>query len=310
MATVNLGRIKFVWQGAYSGATAYVADDVVSYNGSSYICILASTNNLPTNATYWSQMSSAGTNGTNGTNGTDVGTVITTQGDLLYRDASGLQRLGAGTSGQYLKTNGSGANPAWATLSSDFVLLATTTASSSSSVSFDGYFSGTYENYKVIFNSVKASTAQYFRMRFRQSNADATSSLYLGGWIGMRQYHDGTGYYLTERNAYHNDYSSTGGFNYISPAYGNGEDSNLQVNSTANTSVNGEIFLYNPLSTSNFKYSKIDLCYRATGDSWNGSLSFVNGFITYESATALSGISFMPSTGTFTTGTFKLYGIK
>ena len=117
MATVNLGRIKFVWQGAYSGATAYVADDVVSYNGSSYICILASTNNLPTNATYWSQMSSAGTNGTNGT---DVGTTITTQGDILYRDASGLQRLGAGTNGQVLTTAGASANPSWSTVSSDF----------------------------------------------------------------------------------------------------------------------------------------------------------------------------------------------
>ena len=118
MATVNLGRIKFVWQGAYSGATAYVADDVVSYNGSSYICILASTGNLPTNTTYWNQMSSAGTNGTNGT---DVGTTITTQGDILYRDASGLQRLGAGTSGQYLKTNGSGANPSWSAVTSSIL---------------------------------------------------------------------------------------------------------------------------------------------------------------------------------------------
>lgn len=116
MATVNLGRIKFVWQGAYNGATAYVADDVVSYNGSSYICILASTGNLPTNTTYWNQMSQAGTNGTNGT---DVGTVITTQGDLLYRDASGLQRLGAGTSGQFLKTNGAGANPQWSTVTTN-----------------------------------------------------------------------------------------------------------------------------------------------------------------------------------------------
>ena len=124
MATVNLGRIKFVWQGAYSGATAYVADDVVSYNGSSYICILASTNNLPTNTTYWSIMSSAGTNGTNGT---DVGTTITTQGDLLYRDASGLQRLGAGTSGQFLKTNGASANPAWATVSQKVLQLLSTT---------------------------------------------------------------------------------------------------------------------------------------------------------------------------------------
>jgi hypothetical protein len=110
MATVNLGSIKFKWKGTYSGATAYTVDDVVEYNGSSYICILASTGNLPTNATYFEQMSSAGTNGTNGT---DLTTTLTTQGDLVYRDGSGLQRLGAGTAGQALITGGSGANPSW-----------------------------------------------------------------------------------------------------------------------------------------------------------------------------------------------------
>lgn len=46
------------WRGAYSGATAYVVNDTVSYLWSSYICILASTNNLPTNVTYWSLMAS------------------------------------------------------------------------------------------------------------------------------------------------------------------------------------------------------------------------------------------------------------
>jgi hypothetical protein len=112
MATVNLGSIKFKWKGTYSGATAYTIDDVVEYNGSSYICILASTGNLPTNATYFEQMSSAGTNGTNGT---DLGTTLTTQGDIVYRDGSGLQRLGAGTSGQVLQTGGAGANPSWTT---------------------------------------------------------------------------------------------------------------------------------------------------------------------------------------------------
>ena len=108
MATVNLGSIKFKWRGTYAGGTAYTVDDVVSYNGSSYICILASTGNLPTNATYFEQMSSAGTNGTNGT---DLTTTLTTQGDLVYRDGSGLQRLGAGTSGQVLQTGGAGATP-------------------------------------------------------------------------------------------------------------------------------------------------------------------------------------------------------
>ena len=109
MATLNLGRIKPVFKGAYNNATAYVVDDIVTSGGSSYICILASTGNAVSNATYWTQMSSAGTNGT------DVGTTITTQGDILYRDASGLQRLGAGTSGQFLKTQGTGANPVWGT---------------------------------------------------------------------------------------------------------------------------------------------------------------------------------------------------
>ena len=110
MATVNLGNIKFNWKGTYNAGTAYAIDDVVSYNGSSYVCIAATTGNLPTVTAKWDVMSSAGTNGTNGT---DVGTTITTQGDILYRDGSGLARLGAGTNGQLLQTGGTGANPSW-----------------------------------------------------------------------------------------------------------------------------------------------------------------------------------------------------
>jgi hypothetical protein len=39
------------------------------------------------------------------------------QGDILYRDASGWARLGAGTSGWFLKTQGAAANPIWAAAS-------------------------------------------------------------------------------------------------------------------------------------------------------------------------------------------------
>jgi len=115
MATVNLGAIKFNWKGAYNNSTAYVVDDVVSSGGSSYVCILASQGNAVSNGTYWNIMSSAGTNGTNGTNGTDVGTVITTQGDILYRDGSGLQRLPKGSAGTVLKMNSSANAPEWGT---------------------------------------------------------------------------------------------------------------------------------------------------------------------------------------------------
>ncbi|BAQ85566.1 hypothetical protein [uncultured Mediterranean phage uvMED] len=104
MATINLGSIKFNWKGDYAAGTAYAVDDVVNSSGTSYVCVAASTGNAPPNATYWNVMAQGGT---------DVGTTLTTQGDILYRDGSGLQRLGAGTSGQFLKTLGTGANPTW-----------------------------------------------------------------------------------------------------------------------------------------------------------------------------------------------------
>lgn len=48
---------------------------------------------------------------------------MTTQGDIEYFDGSVRQRLAAGTNGYYLKTQGAGANPAWA----DFGALTTVT---------------------------------------------------------------------------------------------------------------------------------------------------------------------------------------
>lgn len=97
MATINLGSIKFNWRGAYNNATAYAVDDVVSSGGSSYICILASTGNAVSNGTYWQVMAEGG----------DVATTLTTQGDILFRDGSGLQRLGIGTANQELRVNSS-----------------------------------------------------------------------------------------------------------------------------------------------------------------------------------------------------------
>lgn len=118
MATVNLGSIKFNWQGAYAGGTAYAVDDVVSYNGSSYVCTAASTGNLPTDTNFWDQMSGKGTDA-------DLLNIASTvQGDLYYNNGSAIARLGAGTSGQFLKTQGTSANPTWGDVSSNHTGLA------------------------------------------------------------------------------------------------------------------------------------------------------------------------------------------
>ena len=110
MATVNLGAIKFNWKGAFNNSTAYAVDDVVSSGGSSYVCILASTGNAVSNGTYWEIMSSAGTNGTDGAT-----IPLTTQGDILFRDGSGLQRLAKGTANQELRINSGATAPEWHT---------------------------------------------------------------------------------------------------------------------------------------------------------------------------------------------------
>jgi hypothetical protein len=52
---------------------------------------------------------------TKGTDGTDVGATLTTQGDILYRDGSGLQRLAKGSAGTVLKMNSSANAPEWGT---------------------------------------------------------------------------------------------------------------------------------------------------------------------------------------------------
>ena len=104
MATINLGRIKPVFQGAYNAATGYVVDDIVTFDGESFICILASTGNATSNATYWTLIAKKGA---------DV-TELTTHGDFLFRDGTGVQRLAAGTAGQVLVTKGAAADPEWA----------------------------------------------------------------------------------------------------------------------------------------------------------------------------------------------------
>ena len=113
MATVNLGRIKPVFKGAYSGGTAYVVDDIVTSGNETFICIQASTGNATSSATYWTKLAAKGTDGTDGT---DLTSTLSTRGDIVYKGASGLTRLPKGTAGYYLKQ---GANdPEWGALAS------------------------------------------------------------------------------------------------------------------------------------------------------------------------------------------------
>ncbi|MEY9880469.1 hypothetical protein [Bradyrhizobium sp. USDA 328] len=65
-----LGIYKaFQLKGAWGGATAYAANDVVTLSGSSYVCVLDHTNHTPPNATYWQLLAAKGDTGATGSTG-------------------------------------------------------------------------------------------------------------------------------------------------------------------------------------------------------------------------------------------------
>lgn len=53
MALTDLGRVCPVSRGAYNAATAYSRLDIITFEGSSYICKASGTGNSPINTVYW-----------------------------------------------------------------------------------------------------------------------------------------------------------------------------------------------------------------------------------------------------------------
>ena len=94
-ATGATGPEGLRWLGAYAGGTSYIVDDAVSYNGSSYICKLASTGNVPTNTTYWDVLAEKGASGSGA-------------GDVVGPSSAVNDRLVAfdGVSGKLIKDSG------------------------------------------------------------------------------------------------------------------------------------------------------------------------------------------------------------
>lgn len=99
MASIDIGRVKFVWKGTYDFTITYKKDDVVYHSGSAWIYINATdaANNAPVDGSvYWNKMAQ----------GSDLGTISgLTNGDIVYYDGSEFQRLAIGTAEQVLRVN-------------------------------------------------------------------------------------------------------------------------------------------------------------------------------------------------------------
>lgn len=69
MATKILGKVALTPKGEFSELTEYQVLDIVTYQGSSYICLQTSTGNLPSDKTYWQLVAEKGDKGEQGIQG-------------------------------------------------------------------------------------------------------------------------------------------------------------------------------------------------------------------------------------------------
>lgn len=100
----------------------------------------ASSTALTTATSWGGDLTGTGSSPTIGANkidGTKIALGSDAQGDVMYYNGTDWTRLAAGTSGQMLKTNGTGANPSWNTMAVNIELYDSNSASSSSNTSND-----------------------------------------------------------------------------------------------------------------------------------------------------------------------------
>lgn len=147
----------FSWEGNWTNGTAYKLNELVKQGTSTYICILAHTAVTGTNSpvddtvnTYWEAFADG-----------SPSAVVTTQGDIIYRNSSGAVRLPIGTLGAshtdhdgsthqiqpILAVNAAGTEPEWSSSAhvgvetihvEDHVIIGETAGTSASATVFIG----------------------------------------------------------------------------------------------------------------------------------------------------------------------------
>lgn len=205
-----------------------------------------------------------------------------TQGQIIYRGASTWSVLSAGTAGQLLQTAGAGGNPAWVTVASR-VLLATLTANNSASTLADTTsLTATYPAYEIIItNLIPASSTITCRIRVNVSGVQTSS--YSSALV-----------YTT--NGANNPENQT---TYV-PCSGSSRLLNT------GTGVNAQFTVMNPSQSST---SKAIFGIGTYPDSSTTIAAYTSGGYYTGGNAAVTGIEVSTSTGNWTSGTVKIYGL-
>lgn len=220
---------------------------------------------------------------------TIVGNNTPTAGGVVYGDGTNYASTAAGTSGQVLTSAGSSA-PTWATPSSGAItfISVTTVSGTPSTVDITSGISSTYDDYIVIYENVALSSATAF--------------------LSMAFYKSGS--FQSIDYQYNFIYCAS---NASTVTSGTGTDQfriNRQSSTVSTNLRSGTVNLYNLNSTTAYA-SGCTYIGQNNGSSATGldnTITFGGG--TQGTAAAVTQLRFFPSAGTFTSGTFRLYGIQ
>jgi hypothetical protein len=168
--------------------------------------------------------------------------------------------------------------------SGSLIFLSSVTASASSTVDLTTTINSTYSSYMVTVTDVRVSETTNIHLRYRVA----------GSFISLSNY---TSLYMQPATTAAVSSTKVGeSFIRICES----------VSASSGNSLNLTMFLANPSGTSYYHQVYGDGSF--VNDTPNLARIIFCGY--YTSSAAVDGIRFLPQYGTFTTGTFKLYGIK
>ena len=278
MATIDIGKLTFTHKGDYAGGTAYVANDVVYYNGSAYIAKTSTTGNLPTSTAHWNTFS-AGSGG-------------------IWNSG-----LSLGTANQVVRVNSGASALEFGDLSSDVVKIDSGSFSSVSYIDLDGTSkwgtSGTYARHKVVIYNLAPTESTDIYARQIASGSLESGTHY--SWV------------VAQRNSGNTSVGCTAGDNVNTMKFTHDQIRGANHGACSH-SLEFEIGGMQKVGSGS-NNNQLQMLYRSTGSNQDGTkrqIMHLSGAITVSDDginAARTGIRFYWNNGN-ATGNYAIYGFK